>query len=212
MQPIRLLRLAALVLALAYALHGWAAPATYTGSAPVRSQSDEERAAALKTALANVVIEQTGDAGILARPDVAKAVAQAQRYVLQYQYAANAEGAPLTLTAQFDSAAVDAMLAQLGLRDAAPAVAAQGAPSEAKVWIGGVRNADDWLRVDGYLEHHQLVRASRPLQARGDAVLVQLSLAGDLAQFLAAATAEHTLAVDAKATADGADAVLVLTP
>ena len=38
-----------------------AAPATYTGTAPVNSQSDADRAGALKTALANVVIEQTGD-------------------------------------------------------------------------------------------------------------------------------------------------------
>ena len=82
----RLLPLFLLVFATVFAQPAPAAPTAYTGSAPVNSQNDDERAAALKTALANVVIEQTGDAGILARADVAKAVAQADRYVLQYSY------------------------------------------------------------------------------------------------------------------------------
>ena len=54
-----------------------AAPATYTGEAPVNSQSDAERSGAIKNALAKVVIERSGDAGILARDEVAKAVAKA---------------------------------------------------------------------------------------------------------------------------------------
>ena len=45
---------------------------------------------ALKTALANVVIEQTGDAGVLSRSDVAAAVGKAERYVLQFRYKQNA--------------------------------------------------------------------------------------------------------------------------
>ena len=72
------LRLFGWVLALA-PLAGMASPSTYSGSAPVNSQSDDERAGALRTALANVVIEQAGDAGVIARPDVAKAVEKAER-------------------------------------------------------------------------------------------------------------------------------------
>lgn len=190
-----------------------AAPATYVGSAPVKSQAEAERGAALKTALANVVIEQTGDAGILARPDVAAAVAQADRYVLQYSYSASSTAAaPLTLTAQFDSAAVDGMLAQLGLRAATPAASA-GTPAQVKVWIGQVRNAEDWLRLSAYLSRSGLVRSARPLQAHGEAVLMQLDLAGDLAHFLAALASGPTLALDERGGAAGdADATLILKP
>lgn len=212
--PVRLSRLLPLFLlafATAFAQPAHAAPTTYVGSAPVNSQDDAERAAALKTALANVVIEQTGDAGILARGDVAKAVAQADRYVLQYSYRGGSDGA-LTLVAQFDSAAVDAMLARLGLRDAAQPAAAADTTTEASVWIGGVRNADDWLRVAGYLARNNFVRSSRPLEARGDAVLMRLTLASDLPHFLDAIAAERTLTVESRDSVSGdADARLVLT-
>jgi len=210
-RPSRLLPLFLLLFATVFAQPAPAAPATYTGSAPVNSQNDDERAAALKTALANVVIEQTGDAGILARADVAKAVAQAGRYVLQYGYRGG-NGSALTLVAQFDSEAVDAMLARLGLIESAPAAAADTA-SEASVWIGGVRDADDWLRLAGYLARNNFVHSSRPLEARGDAVLMRLTLASDLPHFLDVVAAERTLAVESRDSVAGdADARLVLTP
>ena len=63
-----------------------AAPSTYTGEAPVANQSEGARAGALKTALAEVVIRLSGDPGILARSEVAKAVAGAEKLVLQYRY------------------------------------------------------------------------------------------------------------------------------
>ncbi len=204
-----LLYLAVLLLAPAAVL---AAPATYTGEAPVNSQSDEERSAALKTALANVVIAQTGDPGILARSDVASAVADAERYVVQYQYQHNAPetgGAPLTLVAQFDSAAVDAMLARLGVGSAASSVAA--APSEATLWIGGIRDADDFLRVMGYLERSNFVRTIQPTRALADGMLVKLSLATGLAGFLDAVAMERVLVQASVAPPlEGADAALVL--
>ncbi|MBZ0222769.1 MAG: DUF2066 domain-containing protein [Dokdonella sp.] len=183
-----------------------AAPDGYTGIAPVNSQDEAERAAALKTALANVVIEQTADATILSRADVASAVAQASRYVLQYGYERNSSGAaPLQLVAQFDRGAVDAMLAQLGLRGAAPT--ANASTSQAKVWIVGVRSAEDWLRVAGLLAHDPLVRDSRPLQADGDRVLMELSLAGGLDGFLDGIAAKGMLAVE---RGTGAEATLTL--
>ena len=223
----------------------WAlGPATYTGTAPVNSQSDDERVQALKTALANVVVAQTGDSSVLARPEVAKAVAQAERYVLQYQYRNNAlellitrripddvaaieatlraiaaridaaDGvAKRTLVAQVDSAAVDKMLGRLGIGNPGDEQAALAqTPSEAVVWIAGIRNAEDYARVIGYLARNNFVRAAQPTQARGDGILVKLSLATDLAHFLDAVGLERSLMVNPTAHVDGADAVLALNP
>jgi hypothetical protein len=194
-----------------------AAPATYTGEAPVNSQSDDERVDALKTALASVVIQQTGDPGVLSRSDVAAAVAKAERYVLQFRYRKSADGAgpPLVLVAEFDSTAVDQMLQRLGLGESAPGTAAaiDTTPTEATVWIGGIRSAEDYARVVGYLGKSPLVRGVRPQQARGDGMLVKLSLGTDLAHFLDAVGIERTLAVvSASPPVDGVDATLALAP
>ena len=194
-----------------------AAPGTYTGTAPVNSQSDTDRAAALKTALANVVIEQTGDSGVLARPAVATAICQAERYVLQYQYRNNAgaagDAAKLTLIAEFDSAAVDKMLLRLGLGSADQVAAAAETPSDASVWIGGIRNAADYARVMGYLGRNNFVHSAQPLQVQGDGMLIKLSLATDLAHFIDAVGMERTLAVSGAASpVEGSAANLTLAP
>lgn len=191
-----------------------AAPDTYMGTAPVNSQSDEERSAALKTALANVVIEQTGDSGILARADVARAIGQADRYVLQYTYRRNPVGgdaAPLTLVAQFDSTAVDAMLGTLGLGAHAGVSVAPQTPSEATVSIGGIRNATDYAQVIAYLGHNNFVREVQLTEAHRDSVRVKLSLDTDLPHFLDAVGMERTLVVvDAPPDSAPADAALAL--
>ena len=192
----------------------WAAPLTYMGQSPVNSQSDEDRTAALKTALAEVVIRQTGDPGVLARADVASAVAHAERYVLQYQYrdnpAAGEGGARMILVAEFDRGAVDRMLQQLGLiegeQSAMPAV-----PSEATVWIGGIRNGEDYVHVMAYLSRSNFVRGVQPIRAQGDGMLVQLSLATGLAGFLGAVELERTF-TQGSVPVEGADAVLILAP
>lgn len=212
--PLRLLGLVLLLVPCT----GMAAPGSYTGEAPVNSQSDDERVAALKTALANVVIAQTGDSGVLARPDVARAVGQAERYVLQYQYRRNPgggdDGAPkMTLIAQFDSSAVDQLLRRLGFGSGEDQAAQSETPSQATVWIGGLRNAGDYARVIGYLGKNNFVRSAQPMQARSDGILVKLSLATDLARFLDAVGMERTLnVVNAAAKADGVDATLALSP
>lgn len=209
------LRVFALVLLLLLApLAGQAAPSGYTGEAPVASQSDEDRVEALKAALASVVVERSGDSALPARPDVAKALAQAERYVLQYQYkrgSADDGSARLILVAQFDSVAVDRLLQRSGAGGAETAAAPE-APAEATVWIGGIRNADDYARMIGYLGRSNFVRSAQPLRARADGMLVKLSLATDLAHFLDAVAMERTLGVDASAKTDGADAVLALLP
>lgn len=194
-------------------LAAFAAPGSYTGEAPVNSQSDEDRAGALKTALAGVVIAQTGDSGVLARGDVAKAVEQAERYVLQYQYRRGGEDSKFVLVAQFDGAAVDQMLQRLGFGASGATAGAADAPSEATVWIGGINNADDYARVVAYLARSNFVRSAQPMQARGDGMLVRLSLSSGLARFVEAVGMERVLGpVGTGATVDGADAVLALTP
>ena len=206
-----------LVLVLLSPLAAALGPATYTGTAPVNSQSDADRTGALQTALANVVIAQTGDSSVIARPDVAKAVAEAERYVLQYQYKSNAgadDVAKMTLIAQFDSVAVDKMLSRLGLGGTSGSedIAAQSeTPSEATVWIGGIHSANDYVRVLGYLTKNNFVRAAQPLQAHADGILVKLSLATDLGHFLDAVGMEHILSLDATAAhVDGVEATLAL--
>lgn len=215
MRPLFPLRAIVFLLALLAATAAVAAPGSYTGEAPVNSQSDDERAGALKTALANVVVAQSGDSGILARGDVAKAIEQAERYVLQYQYRRGDDsGAKYMLVAQFDSAAVNQMLRRLGVGGQAgtePEVT--DAPSEATVWIGGINNANDYARLIGYLARSNFVRNAQPMQARGDGVLVRLSLASGLARFLEAVGMERTLGVvTTGAKLDGVDAMLALTP
>ncbi|HEU4665768.1 MAG TPA: DUF2066 domain-containing protein [Dokdonella sp.] len=187
-----------------------AAPSSYTGTAPVNSQSDQERASALQTALANVVIEQTGDSGVIARPEVAKAIEGAERYVLQYSYRRNPQAdAPMTLVAQFDAAAVDQMLQKFGLGALAGVPLAPETPTEASLWIGDIRDADDYARVMGYLGRNNFVKAVQPTQATSDGILVRVSLSTDVAHFLDAVAMERTLA-EGTSRVDGADAALVL--
>lgn len=187
-----------------------AAPGAYTGEAPVNSQSDEDRAAALKIALANVVVAQSGDSGAPGRPDVAKAIEQAERYVLQYQYRRGGDASKFVLVAQFDSTAVDKLLRRNGGTGAE--AEAVDAPAEATVWIGGINDANDYARVIAYLARNNFVRNAQPIEARGDGVLVRLSLSSGLARFVEAAEMERVLGAKAGARVDGADAALALTP
>lgn len=105
----------------------------YIGTAPVASQSDQDRAAALRVALGQVVTKAAkGDAAVLKRPEVARALTRAERYMRSYSYqpntAANADPtkAPgkFLLVAQFDVAQVDALVRD---QAAAPASADAGA-------------------------------------------------------------------------------------
>ena len=190
-----------------------AAPPTYTGEAPVDSQSDDDRLEALKIALANVIIDQTGDPGVLSRSDVAAALAKADRYALQFRYRPN-PGAKLTLMVEFDAAAVDKMLQGLGLTSAGIAGAPIDAtPSEATIWIGGIHSADDYARVIAYLAKNNLVKSAQPRQARGDGMLVKVSLVTDLKHFLDAVAIERQLSVvNGSPPVDGIDATLALGP
>ena len=104
-----------------------AAASLYTGEVPVPDQSDEQRAVALRNAMAQVVVKLTGDRAAAAAEGAAKLIESAERYVQQYTYrqeVANVDGQPLlrlSLVASFDRAALDRVLRDRGLRVWTPA-------------------------------------------------------------------------------------------
>ncbi len=197
-----------------------AAPTTYTGEAPVANQSESARAGALKTALADVVIRLSGDPGILARNEVANAVAGADKLVLQYRYrrdntidqASGAASSQLVLVAEFDSLAVDRMLAGFGVAGAGSGAAIDSTPVEKRIWLSGIHSASDYARALGYLTRQSLVRQSWPIEARGDGILVRLVLAGDFNRWLGLVGADNVLQVNsASPPVQGIDATLALS-
>lgn len=200
----------------------------YTGQVPVNTQSDAERAEALKSALAQVVVKLTGgDNAVLAKPAVAQAVANAANYVQQYQYAQDvattADGKPqvrLSLVAQFDRTAVDKLVADLGLNQTAGAVPnAQAAQAVAdtqaqsfRIWIGGLHSALDYARAVGTLSRNELVRGVKAEQARGDGVELRLDITGPLQRLLDSLAGSSLQVDNAKPPVDGIDALLSLRP
>ncbi|MDR3388670.1 MAG: DUF2066 domain-containing protein [Rudaea sp.] len=193
----------------------------YTGQVPVNSQSDAERGEALKSALAQVVVKLTGDTAVLAKPDVAKAVAGAEHYVQQYQYTqemATDTGQPqarLTLVAQFDRDAVDKLLRDLGLAHGggdAPQAAAEVQSGSYHVWVSGINSAEDYARLIGSLSRNELVRGVQAEQARGDGVQLRLDVTGPLSRLLETLSAGPVRVLNAKPPVTGVDALLGMQP
>ena len=198
-----------------------AAPTTYSGEAPVANQSEAARAGALKTALAEVVMRLTGDPGILARSEVATAVAAADKLVLQYRYrrdsvtdeASGMPGSRLVLVAEFDSVAVDRLLAGFGFAGSGSSVAIDATPVDKRIWLSGIHSATDYARARGYLTRQAQVRQSWPIEARGDGILVHLVLAGDFNRWLNVVGVDAVLQVNsASPPVQGIDATLALSP
>ena len=202
------------------------AQSLYTGTVPVTSQSAGERADALKSALAQVVVKLTGgDNAVLARPEVAQAIANAADYVQQYQYTQDStaiDGNPQgkwSLVARFDSGAVNKMIADLGLVHGGA-----GAPPGAeqttadiglqhfRVWIGGLRSADDYARAVGALARIELVRGVRAEQAHGDGVEVDMDVVGPLSRVLQVLAGTPLQVLNDKPPLTGVDALLGLRP
>ncbi|MFT3792620.1 MAG: DUF2066 domain-containing protein [Rudaea sp.] len=113
------------------------AAGVYTGTAPVATQSDRDRATALRAALGQAVTQAAkGDAGVLKRPDVARALTRAERYARSYSYqpnpAPNSDPKKATpkflLVVAFDAAQIDALVRE---PSAAPASAAAAAGAAA---------------------------------------------------------------------------------
>ena len=222
MLPSRLSRLTFLLFAAACVLAH--AGALYTAQVPVASQADEERGAALKAAFAQVVVKVSGDAAIVNKPDVAKAIAAADKYVQQYQYTqdvATENGQPqarLNLVAQFDREAVDRLIADAtGVSRQPSGDTAQAAPPEAqsgtyRVWVSGIASAEDYARLIGSLRRNELLRGLQVEQARGDGVQLRLDAASSLPRLLESLASGPVHVLNAKPPVEGIDALLGMQP
>ncbi len=221
-QVIRCLAVLFAVLVFVPALH---AADLYSAQVPVTSQSDVERAGALKTALAQVMVGLTGgDNAVLARPEVSKAIADAVKYVQQYSYASDVvtdNGQPkvqLSLIAQFDRNAVDKLLADLGLAHggSGQAQAVQAAadikPQTYRVWISGLNSALDYVNAVSALSRNSLVRSVLAEQARGDGVEMQIEVTGPLQRLLDSLPGSGLRVINAKPPLEGVDALLGIQP
>ena len=197
--------------------HVAAAGGLYTGEVPVATQADAERTEALKGALAQVIVRLSGDTAALTKPEVAKAVANAEHYVQQYQYAqeiVTEGGQPqtrLTLQAQFDRDAVDQLLRDLGLAhaggDATAPVLIDTKPQTFRLWVGGVHSAEGYARLVGTLSRNELVHGVQAQQARGDGVEVKVDVIGPLARLLESLGGGPLRVTNAKPPVEGIDAL-----
>jgi len=216
--------LCTLALIAAFWSAGAGAGGLYTGQVPVASQSDAERAEALKTALGQVIVRVSGDSSALTRGDVAKAVADAERYVQQFSYQqdivteAGQTQVRLTLVAHFDRDAVDRLLRGAGSPKESPppeghVPAVDATPGSYRVWIGGVRSPQDYARLIGALSGNEFVREVQVELVRGDGVQVRLTSATSLSRLLDNLSAGAVIRVaNAKPPVDGLDALLDLQP
>jgi hypothetical protein len=185
----------------------------YSGEVPVNSQSEGDRNEGLKAALAQVFTKVGGDASVLARPDIAKAVAGASRYVQQYQFTQDVATSHLMLSAQFDREAIDQLLGSAGAKsgDAAPAVV-DTKPQSYRVWVRGVGSADAYARLMGTLSRNELVRGVQAEQARGDGVELKIDTVGPLQRVLDSLGNGPIRVANAKPPVDGVDALLDMQP
>ncbi|HZP65651.1 MAG TPA: DUF2066 domain-containing protein [Rudaea sp.] len=211
-----------LLFSLVFPLPLRAAASLYTGEVPVSSQSEGERTEALKNALAQVIVKVSGDNGLLTQPAIVKAIASADHYVQQYQYAQNVvtdAGQPqvrLTLIAQFDRDAVDQLLRDAGAGHGATGETA-ATPAETpsgtyRVWVGGVGSAEDYARLIGALSRNELVRGVQVELARGDGVELRIDATVSLARLLDSLGNGPVRVVNAKPPVEGVDALLGMQP
>ncbi len=213
--------LAATLLVLVVLSPARAGSSLYSAQVPVNSQAEAERAEALKSALAQVVIKLAGDSAVVTKPAVAKAIANASRYVQQYQYVqdpvtdAAQPQMRLSLIAQFDRNAVDQLLHDLGLvhgdtNSAQPVAEAQS--GSYRVWVSGVNSAEDYARLVGSLSRNELVHSVQAEQARGDGVQLKLDVTGPLSRLLESLTTGPVHVLNAQPPVEGVDALLGMQP
>jgi len=96
----------------------------YTGEVPVKDQSARERDAAMSDALAQVLVKVSGDPDAPAAAGVSERLANAARFVQQFQYRTVKRPSPdperpaetvLMLSARFDPSTVEDILGEAGL-------------------------------------------------------------------------------------------------
>lgn len=184
------------------------AASTYTGDAPVQNQGAEERAKGLQAALAQVVVQLTGDANAPTQTEVSRAIARTSQSPLQFQYRSDSSGAT-RLVAQFDADTVNNLLRENGLTPPDGGGATLGwTPSSATIRVEGIRSATDYAQLIRFLNTLDLVRSVAPDQAQGNTVRMHLDLAADLPRFLDAISSSSLLRVVNPKSGDGVDATL----
>ncbi|HJU41016.1 MAG TPA: hypothetical protein VJ724_15705, partial [Tahibacter sp.] len=83
----------------------------------------------------------------------------------------------------------------------------------ARVWISGLHSAQDYARVFETLGRNDLVRDFQPEQARGDGMLVKMTLNLALDRWLSYLPPDGVLRlVNAQPPIDGVEAMLALNP
>jgi hypothetical protein len=204
------------------------AAGTYAGTAPVNSQSDEDRATALRAAFSQVVGKLAGNPAVLTRPDVVRALGRADRYMQSYGYETGGDPPHLQLVVQFDRSGVDALLHDLNLDTpdtaSTPAAAPDtvgtaasappaAAPTGFRLWITGLRSAEDYARLVGSLSGNDQVRALHVEQAHGNTLQVRIDARGPLQALLdALATTRLAHVSNAQPPVAGVDALLDFEP
>jgi hypothetical protein len=229
----------------------------YAGTAPVASQSDEDRAVALRAAFGQVIVKLSGNNAVLTRPDVVRAMSKADRYMQSYGYQ-NDPAQPaghLQLVVQFDRSSIDGLLHDLGLdatadnTAAAPAAPTSGAapntganpaagaspattpgatPAAAdagamaagqqnagsyRLWITGLRSAEDYARLIGALASNEQVRSLQVEQGHGNTVQVRIEARSALPALLdALAAARIAHPTNTHPPVAGVDALLDFEP
>lgn len=247
-----IVRVAFVLLLAALAAPCATAAGLYAGTAPVASQSDEDRAVALRAAFGQVIVKLSGNSAVLTRPDVVRAMSKVDRYMQSYGYQ-NDPAQPaghLQLVVQFDRGSIDSLLHDLGL-DAAPDSAAAvppaptpgAAPGSApgavtattpgsvpaatadataagpqtsgsyRLWITGLRSAEDYARLIGALGSNEQVRSTQVEQGHSNTVQVRIEARGALPALLdALAAARIAHATNTHPPVAGVDALLDFEP
>lgn len=203
------------------------AAGTYAGTAPVDSQSDADRATALRAAFSQVIGKLAGNPAVLTRPDVARSLGRADRYMQSYGYENGGDPPHLQLVVQFDRTGVDALLHDLNLDTTEPAAAPATAPDAAnaasappaaapggfRLWITGLRSAEDYARLIGSLTGNDQVRVLHVEQAHGNTVQVRIDARGPLQALLDALAATRLAHMsNAHPPVAGVDALLDFEP
>ena len=188
----------------------------YSVTVPVAGTSDDQRNAAITSALGQVL--QQVAPGFTANPDV---LAQASGYVRDFRYQRAASGNGLQLQVDFDPGAIGRLVAanQGGSIGAGAATPAEGSTvanvaqgGSGNLWVDGIADSRVFASVLSTLRADTALHDVVPVAAEGDGVLLHLSFDQPLATVLAGLTGPGGHLTVAAQPHQGADASLHWVP
>lgn len=189
----------------------------YSATVPVAGTSDEQRNAAIASALGQVL--QQVSPGFIASPDV---LTQASGYVRDFRYQRAASGNGLQLQVDFDPGAIGRLVAaNQGSAAATPGSAAPAAGSTApsvaqggsgNLWVDGIDDSHAFASLLSTLRADTSLHDVVPVAAEGDGVLLHLGFDQTLATVLAGLTGPDSHLTVAAQPHQGAGASLHWTP